>query len=802
MNRLAMLYAVLAAVPLLGACGQGSDRSGPDVERRDAALRAGLKHYESRSFEKARVEFRNALQADPDSAEALFQNGRASEKLGEFRESAGFYQGALDADPAHARARAALARAHLFAGLTDRAMEIVQEGLVRTPDDQHLLTVRGAIRAAMRDIPGAFQDAERAVALDPRDENAVLLLAGLYNTNARSDRARALLEKAVADHPDSRDVRLALADLYESLALVAESEQQLRALIEIEPQAPGHALSLARLLVKGERYDDAERALKDAIARYPSERDLRRALVDMLVTVRGPESAERQLRADADAAPTDAERAFALVQFYVSQQRRDDAEEVLREVIAREGTGQYGLVARTRLAAIRMQDGDAKSARALVDEVLAVNATDADALFVRGSLALGAGDPRAAIADLRVILRGQPEAAGALRLLGRAHNANGEVELAIESLRRAFDADPRDVGAALELAEVMIANGRAEQSRPLLASALKLSPADPAALALTFKAAVATRDVAGARSAADALLEAEPKSALAHLYDGMVDEASGQQVEAERAYRRALELSPTALEPMQALARMYVATERAPAALGVYDAFAARNATLVEPLLAKGELLLKLRRYGEAEATFSAALLRSPKSWIAHRGLAYAAGARGDVGAAESILKEGIAKVDQPQVLRADLADLYARSGRNDDAIRMLEAVVADAPQLDAAKSRLAVLLASHRTDAASLERAGALVAAFEMSDNAEFVESYGLVKLKRGDATGAVLALQRAVDMAPDSLSALYHLGLAQMAAGASDAARLSLQRVVDRGPQTGLYKDAKAAVERIAAR
>src|SRR5277367_4591825 len=83
---------------VLAACGGAQARKIKHLEKGKAFLTAG-------NYEKARVEFQNALQIAPTDPEARFENGVVDERLGKAREAAQFYQGAIEVNPEHVEAR-------------------------------------------------------------------------------------------------------------------------------------------------------------------------------------------------------------------------------------------------------------------------------------------------------------------------------------------------------------------------------------------------------------------------------------------------------------------------------------------------------------------------------------------------------------------------------------------------------------------------------------------------------------------------------------------------------------------------
>src|ERR1700734_3179973 len=157
LNRLAPVALALAVLSV-SACGGAQARKAKHMEKGQTFLANG-------NFEKARVEFQNALQIAPTDPEARYENGVVDERLGKTRDAAQFYQGTIDVDPEHVGARANLARLYLFSGAPDRALDLIAPVIAKHRDAAELLRVRAAARLQKKDTAGAQADSERAVRL-------------------------------------------------------------------------------------------------------------------------------------------------------------------------------------------------------------------------------------------------------------------------------------------------------------------------------------------------------------------------------------------------------------------------------------------------------------------------------------------------------------------------------------------------------------------------------------------------------------------------------------------------------------
>jgi tetratricopeptide (TPR) repeat protein len=774
MQAAGLAVAVLLALQL-GGCS---------AQQREATYRQrGARYLADHNLEKARVELNNALQINPKDAKARYLAGVVAEKLGNPRDALGHFQAAVDADPAAAEARAGLARIYLFAGMQSKAMEQVQTGLKLTPDEPHLVTVRGAIYAQQGDRGAALRDAERAQSLLPEDELAVALLSSLYRHDGADDKAIGVVDRALERAPDNVDLRYILVDILQKAGRPADAEAQLRRIVGIQPKVLAHRIRLTQFLMARHDGAAAEKALREAIVAIPDSDAAKLSLVQLLAQQHDAATAQQQLQNFLAAEPNNDDLRLSFAQYYEASGNASEAEKLYTEVVAHASTKPEGLTARVRLAERRLAGKDSAGAAKLVDDVLKSSPRQPDALLLHAELAIERSDAPTAVTDLRAILRDQPNNVRVMRALARAHQLNNETSLAEEALRSAQEVDPKDATTGLQLAQLLVADGRRADALSVVQQLAKDQPQNAAVLEQLFRLQLVGKDYQAAQTTVANLQQTQPKLAIGYYLAGLLDEAQGHADAALGDYARAIELQPNVIEPLTAAVRLDVAAKKPERALARLDALIANNPQQVVAKNLKAEVLASLKRYGEAVALYDDVLKQVPGWSVPYHGLAIAQVLLEQQDAAVATLKRGLEATHGAPELTADLAALYESRNHADDAIQVYDDLLKRDPKSLLAMNNLATLLASYRGDKASLDRAAQLVASLGGLSDPRVLDTRGWVAFRTGAYEKAVPLLQQALAKLPDSALLHYRLGMAQLKTGDTVSARHNLELALKSG-------------------
>ncbi len=769
----AIWLAVLASACALSGCGGAQSRYAAHMQR-------GREFFAAGDFPKAGIEFRNAMQIAPQDAQARILAGETAEKLGRWRDAGGLYQSVVDSHPENARARAGLGRLYDFGGVPERALKVVEPALAKTPDDAELLAVRAMARSQLNDAQGARADAERALKSDPANEDAVALLSALYVKDGERARAVQLVSSAVAKQPAASNLREVLVSVYVGGDDLVSAEQQLLSLIALQPARLSYRYQLALLLRRSHKIDDAQKVLEDAVSALPHSSEAKAVLVDFIAAERTPAAAEQTLQKFISSEPDNYELRLdlgALLQRAGSTQQAIDA---YNQVISRDEEGPNGLIARDRIAAIYVAQGRAVDAGRLVGEVLQKSPQDNDALVIRANIALSRNDPATAITDLRTVVHDQPDSVAVRRGLARAYVAGGDPTLAEEQLHTALTGAPDDAGVRLDLGDLYLRTQRAGQAVPLLEQGVVRWPNDGLLREALVRAYLASSNLPAARTAAQDLTTLQPRSAVGPYLAGIVAQAQNRLDDAETDFRSALQLQGSAFLPLASLVRLQVSRGETLKAVAHLEGMIAANPKDAMALEMLGEVYIATKHYAQAVAALTQAVAAAPKWWYGYRNLAVARAASDDLAGAVAAYQAGLAAVpDEPQLVD-EFAAYYESKGRIDDVIGLYERFYARNPHSSLAANNLALMLATYRTDRASLDRARDLTEGFLSSNDGELLDTSGWVRFKRGELQQALPVLERAVARAPGSRLVHYHLGMAELSAGQRARARANLEAAV----------------------
>ena len=780
----------LLTIFTLAACQGAEDRKSSYIEKGD-------KLYEQGNYEKAQLEYKNALQIDPKDANAHFKLAQTSENLKNWRPALQHYLAVLQLDESHVDARVKLAQIYLLGGLRDQAQEMVNEAI--TLDDQNVdaIAVRGGIALQNDDIKKAQHDADSALALDQKNNLARSLQVAIYMRTKEIDKAINLVKKSIEENPENITQRLLLADIYIKNNQIEKALSPIESLVKQYPDKLVYRTQQVNILTNLNRIDEAENVIKQGIDSVSENSELKILFVRFLAKHKSQDIAQAQLIDFTKNNPDDLKLKLALGDWYVIKNEVELAKEQY-SLIVEDEEALEALDARKRLARLEFKANEEVNALIHIEKILERNPRDPDALVLRGAHAITKQDAAGAIADFRSILNDKPNDINVLRLLAYAYLLNNQPNLAKESIQQAVQFDKDNEELQLIYAKLLGSQGERDTARDVLNELISNKEGNTQALKVLFDMQVAENDLDGAISTAEKMQSAHPDSALPEYMMGLLFDAKGSSSEAEQKYLAALEKEPNAVEPLTALVKHYVNGKDYIKAHSLLDNTIENNSKNVVAYNLKGEVYVHEREIKKAEANFNKAIEMQPTWWIPYRGLASLFLTNNKLDDALEIFALGIKNGADIERLGVDRALLLEKNKNYNGAKRQYEEILLKKSDSKVASNNLAMLIVNHFTSN-DFNQASQLVEEFSTSNDPAFLDTYGWVQYKIGNHDTAIPALEKAVSLAPKSSELRYHLGMAYSDTNQKEKAIDELRTAVESGQNFRGIEQAKSRLNEL---
>lgn len=793
MNRRRFCASLLLCLMLLSvaACEGKAEKEAKYIGRGNAL-------FEKKDYEKAKLEYKNALRIDPTGAEPYYRLALTDEALGDLRNAFAGFMKAEQQQADYVPALLKIAQYMMAAEQYPEAQNRLDKVFAKDPGNAEAFALQAALDLRLQKYDETEKKARLALEKDPANLTAFSVLTGLYEAQNKPAEAVATIEEGVKKNPQSLAMLILKAMVYEKTGNIDKVTEAFQSIFKLEPNKPAFRSNLAQIYQKAGLADRAEATLRAGVAAMPKNNEMKRRLVDFLDDTKGIEAAEGEIRAAMKADPSNEAYMFWLADLSIKHKDIDRAIALLEQMVAKDDESlPDALNARTSLARIHLIRGDKALAEKLIATVLEKDPNNPTALLLRAQLAYENGDYQSAISNLRSIVRDHPQSTPALRLLAEALLTQGYTDLAIDTLRQLIDAAPTDVVAQVRLAQLMNVKGNTAQAMSLLETVNKARPDFAIGWENTARVALSAQKWEEAQAAIASLEKIEGQKETALFLQAQMESATGKPDEALAHLKdvvRADPASPLAEHALSALVDLAFKQNSLPDALSFMAGLSPQTPFL---LTLKGECALKIGQKDEAIAALDQALAQNPALQAPYLDRAKLYLASGDTEKALALLDR--ASLADPADLRAPLmkADILSLNpSRIKDAIALYAYILDRSPKTDAAANNMAQLIADYQSDDKdAMEKARVAAERFISSSNPFLLDTLAWVYFKSGNVDQAQTIMQRIEafgDKLPPQIQ--YHRGALLLKQGRKNEAKAALEKATQKvAPYPGLEEARK---------
>jgi tetratricopeptide (TPR) repeat protein len=461
---------------------------------------------------------------------------------------------------------------------------------------------------------------------------------------------------------------------------------------------------------------------------------------------------------------------------------RTDAIATLQQVLAGSEPSDQSRAIKITLAKMLLATGNEVGARTHVEEVLAENASQPDALKMKAAWQIEADDTDAAIGGLRAALDQNAQDAEAMTLIANAYARAGQPGLARDFLAQAVGASGNAPAETLRYARLLISEERYLPAEDILLPALRLTPSNIGLLITLGDLYLKMDDFGRVRAVVDALRRIGDDAAI-QAANGIEAERLNQQQGVDSAISFLEDLANEAEATLAARislvrARLDVGDKASALALAQDLKDENPDDDALSVVLAVAQVANdNIDQAVEIYRNLLAANPAQPKVWLELSRLQLGQGNR---EVANTTVDEGLGHTPTDADLLWAKASFVERDGDIDGAIEIYETLYAQNSSSVVLANNLASLLSTYRDDEDSLNRAWTVARRFSDATAPALQDTYGWILHRRGGSAEALPYLEAAAQGLPRDAVVQYHLGQVYIALSRAQDALAQFRKVV----------------------
>jgi len=439
-SRVSLLATILGACLLVAGCDTVEEKA-------EAKYRSAVELVEADDVDRALVELRSVFQLNGEHRNARMLYAELLRDRGQVEDAFSHYLLVAEQNPDDFDSRLAMAELAMEMGAWDLARVPARDAALLRPDDESLNTVLVVLayadasrnnQAAERNA--AAQQARDIVEADPGNLLAQQVAIDSLIRDGKIDAALSSVEGALAIEPLDRQLNQLKLTILAQMEDMVGLGDHLRDMVERFPENREVRTALVRWYLANDDADGAEAFVRNLVARAGDEVAPRLALVQFLAQVRGAEAAlaETQLLLD-EGSDNDTFGLLKASILFDSGEQEVAISQIEALIAGRESTDNVRDM-QTTLARMYLVTGRTDDARAIVDEVLAEDPVNTNAMKLLANWMIEEDRVREAVLALRTALDQSPNDPETITLLARAYERDGNRELMAESLSLAVSA--------------------------------------------------------------------------------------------------------------------------------------------------------------------------------------------------------------------------------------------------------------------------------------------------------------------------------------------------------------------------
>jgi len=714
--------------------------------------------YTGNKFAEASIEYRKALQQEPQSGEIYYRLALAELKQSKPVDAYRLLVQAVQFAPTHLDAKIQLADIAYTAyesdpnrarHLYDQIVSLAGDILARDPQSADGLRLKGQIALIDRHADEAIRLFTQANTLQPMQVRIVGPLVKALMVSNRAAEGEALALRFLDKDKTSSSMYDLLYLYYIGSNRMQEAEQLLKSKSQHNPGAVEPLLQLASHYGATQRASDMAATLDTVVTDSTKFPEGRLRVADFFMMRKQPEEAIKHYQAGISTVSSSNLAAYqkGLARAFVSLGKSGEAEAVFAEIL--------------------------KS-----------NPSDVEAQAGKASLLLAANKKEEALPILKQLVQANPGVLKYRVALARAHSDSGDLRSAGQEFNEALKIEPRNVTVLLSLAELSQRGNNHKDTIRFASDALSIEPANTQAKLLRTIGLFGQTSYPEARAELQKLIREQPQLLEAHLQLGLLNIAEKRYQDADTIFQRFYQPGQGDLRPLNGLLETRIAQRQFDSAIQILEAEQKRSPQSLQINLALASTAVRAGRFDIALKQYEALAAQYPDraEFKVRIGQVHQSTENWDKAIASFQAAEKLAPGDW--TAPAYLGSTLDAAGRKDAAIASYRRSLTIMPNNGSIMNNLAYLLAE---TGKNLEEAAAIAEDVRRraQDNPAVLDTVGFVYLKRGQFDSALQVFNRLAQKYPQNPIFQYRLAMVYVEQGQTAKAKEAIQKAIANNPR-----------------
>lgn len=773
LSRLVRFATALVLVALAAGCTRDGRKAGI-LKKADA-------YYVAGDFDKAEIEYKNALQTAGLDAHAIGRLGAIYLEQGRGPFAYSYLVKASELDPANLDVRVKLAVVYAASGKPNEARDAVYFVLEKRPNDPDAPVILAETALQPREV----DETRTRLQTLPPTASILASLAMLEMREKKLPAAETLLNRALELDPKSPVALSTLARLHWTRNELEQAEQRFAAAVAASPARSQVKLLYAGFKLQTGKNDAAKALLDELIAKTPDflQAYMMRAAIATLEKKHAESIAiyEKVLQRDNQ----HPEAMLLLGQEHLALGAADKAVAALEKAVG--AFSKFG-PAHLQLGNAYLASGDLTKAAASYGEAIQnLPAGTPEPVVALARVQLRQNNYGPAVEALKPVVEKHPTNTEAKLLLAEGLQKQGNFDAALALYRPLLEATPQNAQLHHLIGTVFLQQGKRTEARQAFTKVLELAPTFIPALEFLVRLDLEAKEIDAAVKRLKTFATANPKEPEPHVMLAQVHLLQKNRRQAEADLLKALELRPDLTRPYLVLAELQASDNRAADAIATLKKAVAQVPTFAEAHLTLGLRLEQQKDYAAARASYEKVLELDPKAAGALNNLAYLLAERfGDVDRALDLAQRAREALPNNPAVADTLGWMLYKKKQYARAVSVLDESAAKLPQSGEARYHAGMahyMMGNEATARAALRQSLELEASFTGRDDAS--QSLAILDVdvvKEGEAARA--RIEQALVKRPDDPIALQRLALLNERSGKLDQAVATYENVLKANP------------------